>query len=47
MIKLALETHIDWLENEDQPPIPAEQHQAELRAFEDLHEQIEQLLLKQ
>ena len=47
MIKIALESHIDILAKEDKPPIPMEDHQAELRAYADLLEQIEVVLLRQ
>lgn len=47
MIHLAIETHLDVLISEDNPPIPQEQHDAEIREFENLQEMIEQLILKQ
>lgn len=47
MIKIALESHVNILAAEDKPPIPMEEHQAEIRAYVDLLEQIEIVLLKQ
>lgn len=47
MIKIALETHIDVLEDEDDPPVPLEQHLNEIKAYNDLLEQIEIVLLQQ
>ena len=40
MIHLAIETHLDVLISEDNPPIPQEQHDAEIREFEKLQEMI-------
>lgn len=47
MIKIALESHIDILAEDDKPPIPMSEHQAELKAYIDLLEQIEIELLRQ
>ena len=47
MIRLAIETHLDTLVSEDNPPIPQDLHDAEIREYEKLQEMIEQLILKQ
>lgn len=46
MLKLAIETHLDTLVSEDNPPIPQEQHNVEIIEFEKLLDMIEQLILK-
>lgn len=47
MLKLAIETHLDVLVSETNPPIPQEQHDAEIREYEKLLDMIEQVILKQ
>ena len=47
MIHLAIETHLDVLISEDNPPIPEDQHNAKIREFEELENMIEQLILKE
>ena len=47
MLHFAVHKHIDDLEQEDEPPIPMEQHQAEIKQFEELENMLEQLLLRE
>lgn len=47
MLRFAVHKHIGELKEEDNPPIPEDQHNAEIREFEELENMIEQLILKE